>query len=84
MDKLPWPTLATTTAMATTSLIVLARIALWPRKQAVLKSPLRTVMPRLSSEELAGLAYVPDSFPGARDVDTPVWGTEAKNKLSTN
>ncbi|QPH01714.1 hypothetical protein C2857_005917 [Epichloe festucae Fl1] len=80
MDKLPWPTLphaalvVTTTAMATTSLIVLARIALWPRKRAVLKSPLRTVMPRLSSEELAGLAYVPDSFPGARDVDTP-YGT---------
>ncbi|UNI14454.1 hypothetical protein JDV02_001083 [Purpureocillium takamizusanense] len=72
--SLRWPSatvLVTTTAIATASLLVLARATLWPRKQRVLRSPLRTVLPRASSEELQGLVYRPDEFPGARDVDTP-------------
>lgn len=63
--------LVTTTAIATASLLVLARATLWPRRQRVLRSPLRTVIPRASSEELRRLVYQPDEFPGARDVDTP-------------
>ena len=37
-------------------------------------SPRITVLPALSEHELASLAYPPDAFPGARDVDSP-YGT---------
>jgi hypothetical protein len=34
-------------------------------------SPLRAILSNLSSQEISALAYKPDYFPGARDVDTP-------------
>lgn len=64
--------IATTTAIATASLIVLAKATLWPRRHKVLASPLKTVIPRLSDREVQALVYRPDIYPGARDVDTPV------------
>lgn len=80
MDTLlRWPDIphpavvATTAAVATASLIVVAKATLWPRRRSVLRSPLKTVLPRASREELSELVYLPDAFPGARDVETPVW-----------
>lgn len=78
MNILRWPDIphpalvATTAAVATASLIVLAKATLWPRRQRILRSPLKTVIPRASEAELNELVYLPDAFPGARDVETPV------------
>ncbi|OAA43167.1 Alpha/beta hydrolase fold-1 [Metarhizium rileyi] len=67
----PHATVATAAAVATASLILVAKAVLWPRRRRVLPSPLRTVLPRASREELSRLVYLPDAFPGARDVETP-------------
>ena len=64
--------IVTTTAVATLSFVAFARYVLWPAKLKILPSPLHNVIPRLKKEELNRLAYRPDSFPGARDVETPV------------
>jgi hypothetical protein len=64
---------AVATAVVTTVAIVsLTRLALWPRKRAVIRGALTTSIPKLSADEIAKTAYRPDDFPGARDVDTPV------------
>ncbi|OAA67509.1 C6 and C2H2 transcription factor RegA-like protein [Cordyceps fumosorosea ARSEF 2679] len=63
--------IATTAAMVTASILILSREVLWPRWAKVLRSPLKTTLPRLSEEEARHLVYKPDVFPGARDVDTP-------------
>ncbi|KAG6041777.1 hypothetical protein E4U41_001989 [Claviceps citrina] len=64
---------ATAAALATASLMVLARVALWPRRRAVLNSPLGKVMAGDGAvgTEVPGLLYGPETFPGGRDVDTP-------------
>lgn len=59
-----------TTALTTAFLYVLNRI-FYPRRPAVLRSPLGTQISRLSPEEKSQLLYPPDYFPGARDVPTP-------------
>ncbi|KAM0250559.1 hypothetical protein ACHAQJ_008569 [Trichoderma viride] len=61
----------TATAVATTTLLLLARSALWPRWGKTLPNPLKTTIPGLPKDEIEGLVYQPDAFPGARDVDTP-------------
>src|SRR6201992_4310939 len=38
---------------------------------AITPSPLKATLPGLSSQELSALAYKPDYFPGARNVNTP-------------
>ncbi|KAK5990312.1 hypothetical protein PT974_08579 [Cladobotryum mycophilum] len=73
----PQTTLAiTATAVATASLLLFAKAALWPRWDKVLANPLKAGAAggRVSEEELKGMVYHPDSFPGARDVETP-YGT---------
>ncbi|KAL6804711.1 hypothetical protein GGI42DRAFT_342126 [Trichoderma sp. SZMC 28013] len=60
----------TTTAVATT-LLIFARSALWPRWGKALPNPLKTAIPGTPKDEIDGLVYRPDAFPGARDVDTP-------------
>ena len=76
MDALSWPSstafVVTTTAVATATLFVAAKAALWPRRQKTLRGPLKTIIPRYAKAELAELAYQPDQFPGAKDVETPV------------
>lgn len=72
----------TATAVITASLISLGSVALWPRKEKVLPSPLRTVIPNLPSEEVEALAYHPAQFPGASDVRTPVGDLCATGALS--
>ncbi|KAH6606638.1 c6 and c2h2 transcription factor [Trichoderma cornu-damae] len=62
---------ATTTALATATLLLFARAALWPRWGKALPNPLKTTMPGRPRDEIEGLVYQPDAFPGARDVDTP-------------
>ncbi|EJP70114.1 Serine hydrolase-like protein [Beauveria bassiana] len=64
-------TIATTAALATASIFILAREVLWPRWAKVLRSPLKTTLPRLTEQETRHLVYQPDQFPGARDVETP-------------
>jgi hypothetical protein len=72
-SPLPQTAIAVTaTAVATTTLLLLARSALWPRWGKALPNPLKTTIPGLPKEEIEGLVYQPDAFPGARDVDTPV------------
>ncbi|KAI5866887.1 alpha/beta-hydrolase [Durotheca rogersii] len=60
-----------TTVVTTVALLSLARLALWPKKQAVILGPLRTSIPRLSKAEIDEVPYPPGAFPGARDVSTP-------------
>ena len=64
--------LAATTVLATVTFLSLARYTLSPGRPAAIPSPLKTALPRLSERELELLEYKPDSFPGARDVSTPV------------
>ncbi|EGX94073.1 C6 and C2H2 transcription factor RegA-like protein [Cordyceps militaris CM01] len=63
--------IATTAAVVTASIFILSREVLWPRWAKVLRSPLKTTIPRLTKEETRQLVYQPDQFPGARDVETP-------------
>lgn len=60
------------TAIATATLLSLLHSFLWPTQPKIVRSPLRTVLPKLSQDELDQLEYKPDHFPGARDVETPV------------
>ncbi|SPQ17862.1 672bb006-0cec-4fc7-86a6-8ad55cf07d01 [Thermothielavioides terrestris] len=55
------------TAIATAAVLSLLRSYLWPTPPKIDRSPLRTVLPTLSPDELNRLEYKPDSFPGARD-----------------
>lgn len=64
--------IATTAAVVTASIFILSREVLWPRWAKVLRSPLKTTLPRLTQDETNQLVYQPDQFPGARDVETPV------------
>ncbi|KAM7202167.1 Alpha/Beta hydrolase fold [Rhypophila sp. PSN 637] len=73
------------TTVAALSLIRRARRHVHPKAIA---SPLKTVIPRLSQEQLDRLEYKPDAFPGARDVETPYgsirvyeWGPETGDKV---
>jgi hypothetical protein len=59
-------------ALVTAAGLVVLRAALWPRPPKLVRSPLRTALPRLSKSEIERLDYRPDFFPGARDVETPV------------
>ncbi|KAI1263055.1 alpha/beta-hydrolase [Xylariaceae sp. FL1019] len=63
-----------TTAVATLGLLWMARRALWPQQQQIIKGALTTSIPKLSNDEIAQISYPPDYFPGARDVFTP-YGT---------
>ncbi|KAL2270899.1 hypothetical protein VTJ83DRAFT_270 [Remersonia thermophila] len=59
------------TAVATVATLAVLRAVLWPVPPKLVRSPLRTTLPRLSKHEITGLPYGPSSFPGARDVETP-------------
>ncbi|KAF6841567.1 alpha beta hydrolase family [Colletotrichum musicola] len=77
-----------TTVVATISLLSLARLGLYLRLGSAIPNPLKTKIPALPADELQRLHYRPDSFPGARDVDTPYgtirvyeWGPVAGPKV---
>ncbi|CAI4216218.1 unnamed protein product [Parascedosporium putredinis] len=59
------------TASITLATMSLARVALFPRRSAIIPNPLQTKIPDLSEKDIAKLEYRPDSYPGARDVSTP-------------
>ena len=63
---------ATAAAVATASVIVLAKATLWPPRRKVLTSPLAKLR-STPDKDVQKLVYRPDAFPGARDVDTPVF-----------
>ncbi len=62
----------TTSVITTVAALSLLRWTFYPVQERVIASPLKTVIPKLSRDEIAQLDYTPDAFPGARDVDTPV------------
>lgn len=63
----------TTTAIATIGALFLGRAAGWPTRPKVLPNPLKTFSKGSARrDELEKLIYKPDTFPGARDVETPV------------
>ena len=58
------------------------------REDQVLPSPIKTLLAKLSSDEIANLPYPPDAFPGVRDVESPYgslrvyeWGPEDGRKV---
>jgi hypothetical protein len=63
--------MATAAATAVASLASLGLRKLWPKDQKIIPGPLTTAIPNMSKEDLKGIAYQPDHFPGARDVVTP-------------
>ncbi len=65
--------IAASAAVASMAFVALARWMLYPDHGKVIPSPLKTLLPSLAPDEIARLEYKPDDFPGARDVETPVW-----------
>lgn len=63
---------ATTAALATATVFIVAREVLWPKWAKILRSPLKTSVARMTPAEIKTMVYRPDHFPGARDVETPV------------
>ena len=58
------------------------------RDDQVLPSPIKSLLSKLSSDEIANLPYPPDAFPGVRDVESPYgslrvyeWGPEDGRKV---
>ena len=56
--------------------------------EQVLPSPIKSLLPKISSEEAASLPYPPDAYPGIRDVESPYgslrvyeWGPEDGRKV---
>lgn len=54
----------------------------------IIESPLRSLIPKLSREQVEQLPYPPDAIPGRRDVHTPYgtmrvyeWGPESGKKV---
>ncbi|KAK2057781.1 alpha/beta-hydrolase [Colletotrichum caudatum] len=77
-----------TTVVATLSFLSLARLGLYPEWGTAIPNPLKTKLPMLAGEEVKKLPYRPDSFPGARDVETPYgsirvyeWGSTTGPKV---
>ena len=61
------------TSVATAlAVIAVARLTSQSNAPKRIPSPRETLLPKLSKEEQAALAYPPDLFPGARDVPSPV------------
>jgi len=74
--------------VATTVVLSLLKRALWPKHPKIMPSPLNTVLPYMSTDEVDRLEYKPDAFPGSRDVATPYgsirvyeWGPETGRKV---
>lgn len=64
---------AATTSIATIIFLSLARTILWPSQPKTIRNPLATgVYAKSNAQETKNLVYQPDTFPGARDVETPV------------
>ncbi|GJC80174.1 serine hydrolase-like protein DDB_G0286239 [Colletotrichum liriopes] len=77
-----------TTVVATLSFLSLARLGLYPKWGTAIPNPLKTKIPTLAGDEVKKLPYHPDTFPGARDVETPYgsirvyeWGPTAGPKV---
>ncbi|KAK4672416.1 hypothetical protein QC763_102920 [Podospora pseudopauciseta] len=70
-DRNNTPLIVALTASITTITLVILDKILYPPLPKLLRSPLKTVLPTLPKDELKNLEYKPDTFPGARDVETP-------------
>ncbi|KAK0662058.1 putative hydrolase [Cercophora samala] len=70
-DRSNTPLIVALTASITTITLILLNRILYPPLPKLLRSPLKTVLPTLPKDELEKLEYKPDTFPGARDVETP-------------
>ncbi|KAK4097523.1 alpha/beta-hydrolase [Parathielavia hyrcaniae] len=76
------------TAIATAVSLSLLHRYLWPTQPKIARSPLRSLLPKLSQDDFDKLEYKPDNFPGARDVETPYgsvrvyeWGPVTGDKV---
>ncbi|KAH8175925.1 serine aminopeptidase, s33 domain-containing protein [Sarocladium implicatum] len=90
-----WPSepstalIVTTTAIATFGALFLGRTLGWPTRSKVIPNPLKVYPPGSPRrDELEKLIYNSDTFPGARDVETPYgsvrvyeWGPEDGTKV---
>ncbi|KAK4181027.1 putative hydrolase [Triangularia setosa] len=70
-DRSNTPLVVALTASITSITLVILNRVLYPPLPKLLRSPLKTVLPTLPKDELEKLEYKPDTFPGARDVETP-------------
>jgi len=61
-----------TTALTTIAAITISGFVFKEKKVKIIKSPVATLLPKLSQAEKDALPYPPDSYPGARDVASPV------------
>lgn len=66
------PVIVGATIATTLALSLVAREALQGKQERIIRSPRETILSKLTEMEKNELPYPPDSFPGARDVDTPV------------
>jgi hypothetical protein len=64
--------IVTASVVSTALIFKLACTAFQGKQEKIIKSPTTTVLPNLSSSEIAALPYPPDALPGGRDVDSPV------------
>ncbi len=64
--------IVTASVITTIALLGLTKIAFQEPPRKVIPSPRVTQLPKLSKEEQNALPYGPDTFPGARDVVSPV------------
>lgn len=67
---LRWKAILTGSALFTAGLIVRG-LFVSPKVAGVIPSPRKTLLPKLSKEELSKIPYPLDALPGARDVETP-------------
>jgi len=61
-----------TTALATYAAITLPRLFFRKKQVKIFKGPATTLLPKLSLAEKKALPYPPDTYPGGRDVNSPV------------
>ena len=69
-DSIPWPAIAAGSGLFVAGLLVRGLLS-GKKQDTVTRSPLTTVLPKLSKQEVSKLPYPPDALPGARDVATP-------------
>ena len=88
---IPHPILTLTIAGASFAIAYRLYKSINTTKEPFLKaipSPVTTLLPTLSPSQIADLPYPPDTFPGARDVESPYgtlrvyeWGPEEGRKV---
>jgi hypothetical protein len=69
--------------ITTFAVLIISRRAFQGKQPKIIRSPRKTLLPKLNEAEIAGLLYPPDVLPGGRDVDSPVCVTSAFPHLTS-